>query len=62
MRRRYTDNPWLSAWLSLTNQMLATARAAWLAEAHRQNDAFMRATQRRIAEFWLGPRGSRHRR
>jgi len=54
IKRRSTDNPWLSLWLSGANRMLGSTRAAWLREAHRQNDAFMRATQRRVAEFWLG--------
>jgi len=45
---------WLSLWLSGANSLLGSARAAWLREAHRQNDAFMRETQRRIASFWFG--------
>lgn len=54
MRRRAIRNPWLSVWLSGANSLLGSARAAWLREAHRQNEAFMRETQRRVANFWLG--------
>ena len=48
-------NPWLSLWLSGANSMLGSARAAWVREAHRQNEAFLKETRRQMAAFWLGP-------
>jgi hypothetical protein len=52
-------NPWMSLWLSGANTVLGSARAAWLREAHRQNQVFVRESRRLVADFWLGPTPAR---
>lgn len=35
-------NPWMSLWLSAANRTAGTARGHWIAEAQRQQRAFMK--------------------
>lgn len=39
-------NPWMSLWLSAANRGAATARGYWLAEAERQQKAWMKAARK----------------
>ena len=39
-------NPWMSLWLSAANRAASTARGHWLAEAQRQQKAWMKATEK----------------
>lgn len=39
-------NPWMSLWLSAANRTAATARGHWLAEARRQQQAYLKATEK----------------
>lgn len=45
-------NPWLSAWLSTTNQMTSTSRALMSAELQRQQSAMIEAWNDSMVEFW----------
>lgn len=35
-------NPWMSLWLSAANRAAGTARGLWIAEAQRQQQAFVK--------------------
>jgi len=61
-RSRIPKNPWLSLWFSGANSVLGSARSTWLREAGRQRAAFIRTSQRQMADFWLGPDAARRKR
>ena len=44
-------NPWMSMWLSAANRAGGTARSAWIAEAHRQQQSFAKE----MAKAWMAP-------
>jgi hypothetical protein len=39
-------NPWMSLWLSSANRAAGTARGTWMAEARRQQNALLKATEK----------------
>jgi hypothetical protein len=47
-------NPFLSFWLSVTNQWLSAGRGFWMAELHRQQAAMLNEMTRNAIEFWSG--------
>lgn len=55
-------NPWLSLWLSEANRSLGSARVMMLRQTRRHNEAFMRASRRQAAAFWLGEHARRRKR
>ena len=45
-------NPYLSFWLSATNQWASAGRGLWMAELHRQQRAMLDEMMRQWIAFW----------